>query len=143
MGKSGNPAKRAEADAPAPREYDPTPLDENGVEDFDAFWSSLERKGAVVRVMGEDIELPPATPLEVELLAKRMNRRRADPAAVTRLLVLLFGEDRTEKWAKAGMDSEQLQVLLAYSMHRIGGGTKSMAEVAALLREQEAGSGEA
>ena len=134
-GKSGNPAKRAQQETP--RAYDPTPVDDNGVEDFDAFWSSLDRKGVTIRVAGEDIELPPALPLEVELLSKRMQRRKADAPAVKRLLVLLFGEDRTEAWAKAGMDTEQLQVLLAYTMHKIGGGTMSMAEVHAHLTESE------
>lgn len=140
MGKSGNPAKRDDTtDAPT---YDPTPVDADGVEDFDAFWSSLDRKGVTIRIMGETITLPPALPLEVELLTKRMNRKRADAAAVKRLLTLLFGEDRTEKWANAGMDTEQLQVLLAYTMHRIGGGTMTMAEVRALLLDRE-DSGEA
>lgn len=138
--RSGNPAARAEQDAPtAPI---PTPVDENGVEDFDAFWSSLDRKGLTIRVAGEDIELPPALPLEVELLTKRIGRRKADAASVKRLLVILFGEDRTEKWANAGMDTEQLQVLLAYTMHRIGGGTMTMGQIHAALRDRE-DSGEA
>ena len=140
MGKSGNPAKRAEQDA-EPRDYDPTPVDADGVEDFDAFWTSLDRKGVAIRVMGETIDLPPAMPLEVELLAKRL-QRRSDARSVRRVLTALFGADRTEQWAEAGMDSEQFQVLLAYTMHRLGGGTKSMAEVADLLRDREA-SGEA
>lgn len=139
MGKSGNPAKRAEQDAP--REYDPTPVDADGVEDFDAFWQAQDREHITIRVMGENIDLPPAMPLEVELLAKRL-RNRSDAKSVKRMLVALFGADRTVKWAEAGMDSEQFQVLLAYTMHRLGGGTKSMAEVADLLRDREA-SGEA
>ena len=142
MGKSGNPAKRAEAETPD-ADYDPTPVDDDGVEDFDAFWSSLDRKGVTIRVAGETIELPPALPLEVELLSKRMSRRKADAASVKRLLVLLFGEDRTEAWAGAGMDTEALQVLLAYTMHRIGGGTMSMAEVRAHLLDAGEASGEA
>lgn len=142
MGKSGNPAKRAEQETPAP-DYDPTPVDENGVEDFDAFWDGLDRKGVTIRVMGETITLPPAMPLEVELLAKRMERR-SDDAAVRRLISALFGKDRTEQWAKAGMDAFQFKVVLAYTMHRIGGGTMPMAQVAELVRAQEAGeSGEA
>lgn len=139
MGKSGNPAKRAEQETP--RAYDPTPVTEDGVEDFDAFWQAQDREHVTIRVKGENIDLPPAMPLEVELLAKRL-QRRSDPKAVKRMLVALFGADRTEAWAEAGMDAEQFQVLLAYSMHRIGGGTKSMAEVAELLRDREA-SGEA
>lgn len=140
MGKSGNPAKRAEQETPAAT-YDPTPVDADGVEDFDAFWQAQDREHVTIRVMGENIALPPAMPLEVELLAKRL-QRRSDPKAVRRMLTALFGEDRTVKWAAAGMDSEQFQVLLAYTMHRLGGGTKSMAEVRDLLAAREA-SGEA
>lgn len=142
MGKSGNPAVRAEQEnPPAAPEYDPTPVDAEGIEDFDAFWSAQDREHITIRVAGENIALPPAMPLEVELLAKRL-RRRSDAKAVKRMLTALFGEDRTEKWAEAGMDAEQFQVLLAYTMHRLQGGEKSMAEVAALLRDREA-SGEA
>lgn len=139
MGKSGNPAKRAEQETP--RAYDPTPVTEDGAEDFDAFWQAQDREHITIRVMGENIALPPAMPLEVELLAKRL-QRRSDAKAVKRMLTALFGADRTEQWAEAGMDSEQFQVLLAYTMHRLQGGTKSMAEVAELLRDREA-SGEA
>jgi len=135
MGKSGNPAKRAEQDT-AP-EYDPTPVDADGVEDFDAFWRAQDREHITIRVMGENIDLPPAMPLEVELLAKRM-QRRSDPKAVRRMIAALFGEDRTTKWAEGGMDAEQFQVLLAYTMQRLNGGTMSMAEVAERLREREA-----
>lgn len=141
MGKSGNPAVRAEQENPPAREYDPTPVDADGVEDFDAFWQSQDRKGVTIRVMGETIELPPAMPLEVELLAKRL-QRRSDAKSVRRLLTALYGSDRTVKWAEAGMDTEQFQVLLAYTMHRLGGGDKSMAEVRELMAEREA-SGEA
>lgn len=139
MGKSGNPAVRAEQETTP--EYDPTPVDADGVEDFDAFWSAQDREHITIRVMGENIDLPPAMPLEVELLAKRL-QRKSDPKSVRRMLTALFGADRTVKWAEAGMDSEQFQVLLAYTMHRLGGGDKSMAEVAALIRDREA-SGEA
>ena len=143
MGKSGNPAVRAQQDAAPPeaREYDPTPVDADGIEDFDAFWQSQDREHITIRVMGENIDLPPAMPLEVELLAKRL-QRKSDPRSVRRMITALFGEDRTTKWAEAGMDAEQFQVLLAYAMHRIGGGDRSMSEVRDLIRDREA-SGEA
>lgn len=138
MGKSGNPAKAAQAE---PVEYDPTPVDDEGVEDFDAFWSQQDRPGTPVRIAGELIVLPPALPLQTEMLTKRL-ARRSDEKSVRKLLSTLYGEDRLDAWAEAGKDADWLQVLLAWTIQRIGGGKLSMAEVAAKVAEAE-GSGEA
>lgn len=145
MGKSGNPAKAAAQAAEAePAEYDPTPVDEDGVEDFDAFWQQQDRPGKPVRIMGQVVTLPPAVPLEFELLAKRL-AKRSDDKSIRRLVAILFGEDRLDAWAEAGMDVDQFKVLLAWAPQRIGGGTMSLAEVAAKIAEAEAAqeSGEA
>lgn len=136
MGKSGNPAKRAALEAADPIEYDPTPLDSAGVEDFDAFWQSQERTGIPVRIRGEVVTLPPALPLQFELVARRKKNSK-DPRDTEKLVGILFGEDALTKWAGAGMDSEEFAVLLAWATQRIGGGTMSMAEVAAKLQEAE------
>lgn len=140
--KSGNPAKAA-AEA-EPVVYDPTPVDEDGVEDFDAFWSAQDRHGPRVRIAGEVVDLPPAIPLEFELLAKRMATSSSD-ADVRRCVAVLFGADRIEQWAKAGMDAQQFKVLLAWAPQRIAGNNVSLAEVAAIIAKAEAAqeSGEA
>ena len=138
MGKSGNPAKAAEQAAEAePVEYDPTPVDEDGVEDFDAFWQRQDRRGPRVRIAGEVVDLPPAIPLEFELLAKRM-AAKADDKSVRRCVAVLFGADRIDAWAAAGMDSEQFKVLLAWAPQRIAGNDVSLAEVAAIIAKAEA-----
>jgi hypothetical protein len=146
MGKSGNPAKRAEQEAEQaePVTYDPTPVDADGVEDFDAFWQQQDRKRPAVRIMGEVVDLPPAIPLEFELLAKRMSAK-SDDASVRRCVAVLFGEDRLDRWAEAGMDAEQFKVLLAWAPQRIAGNDVSLAEVAAMVKAAEAAqeSGEA
>jgi hypothetical protein len=145
MGKSGNPAKRAEQETEqAEPTYDPTPVDADGVEDFDAFWQQQDRKRPAVRIMGEVVDLPPAIPLEFELLAKRMSAK-SDDASVRRCVAVLFGEDRLDRWAEAGMDAEQFKVLLAWAPQRIAGNDVSLAEVAAMVKAAEAAqdSGEA
>lgn len=142
MGKSGNPAKAAEqAEA---IEYDPTPVDEDGVEDFDAFWTLQDRQGPRVRIAGQVVTLPPAVPLEFELLAKRMNKSTSE-ADMSRLLTILFGADQFEAWANAGMDLDQFKVLLAWAPQRIAGSDVSLAAVAAKIAQLEAAqeSGEA
>lgn len=137
MSKSGNPAKAAEQAQATETEYDPTPVDDNGVEDFDAFWDGQDRPTKPVKIMGEVIHLPPAIPLEFELLAKRLEKR-SDDKAVRRLVACLFGADTLDRWAEAGMDAEQFQVLLAWAPQRIAGGTMSLAEVAAKIAEANA-----
>lgn len=143
MGTSGNPAKKAAAAKAEPVEYDPTPVDADGAEDFDAFWEQHDEKRVrpTARIMGELIELPPALPLQTEMLMQRLQRRN-DNASVRQLLASLYREDRLDQWAEAGMDGDKLQVLLAWTIQRINGGTLSMAEVAAKIAEAEA-SGEA
>lgn len=134
MGQSGNPAKRAAQDAP--KTYDPTPVDDDGVEDFDAFWETQERKSKPVRIMGEVIQLPPALPLQFELEAQRLGSSDSDDD-VRKCVAILFGADMLERWAERGMDTEMFRVLLAWAPQRISGGTVSIPEVAARLRESE------
>lgn len=134
MGKSGNPAVAAEQAEPIT--YDPTPVDEDGVEDFDAYWSSVERTGPRVRVAGVVIDLPPAIPLEFDLLAKRMAKSNSE-VHIKRLLAILFGGATLEQWAEAGMDLEQFKVLLAWAPQRIAGSDVSVAEVAAKVKAAE------
>jgi len=136
MGKSGNPAKRAEQDR-AP-EYDPTPVDAEGVEDFDAFWQAQDRAITRVRIMGETVELPASLPLQFELEADRLSGSQ-DTDDLRYLVGILFGQDALDKWAKAGMDRQQFAVLLAWAPQRIEGGNMSLAEVAAKVAEAEGG----
>lgn len=139
MGKSGNPAVRAEQDVPT--EYDPTPVDADGVEDFDAFWETQDRKRPTVRIMGELVHLPPAMPLQAELLMNKLERR-SDERSVRKVVAVLYGPDQMDRWAGAGMDGEQFNVLLAWTVQKLNGGSLSMAEVRARLAEAEAGGGQ-
>ena len=135
MGQSGNPAKRAAQDAP--KTYDPTPVDADGVEDFDAFWETQDRQPIPVRIMGEVVSLPPSLPLRFQLEAQRAEKSESEDD-VRRCVGILFGTDAIERWAENGMDLQQFKVLLAWAPQRISGGTMSLAEVAARVAEAEA-----
>jgi hypothetical protein len=137
MGKSGNPALRAEQENTEPVEYDPTPVDENGVEDFDAFWETVAADPIPVKIRGQVFHLPPALPLQFELEAQRLSKSKKDKD-VRHLVALLFGQDGYKRLAAAGVDTAQFGVLLAWAPQRIGGGNMSMAETAAEIAKAEA-----
>lgn len=141
MGKSGNPAKRAEQEAAevSTVEPDQAPVyaDEHGTEDFDAFWASRKRKVRKTKIMGVEVELPPSLPLEFEMKAKQMERS-TDEDDIRYLVGLLFGQDALDTWAKRGMDGDQLAVLLAWAPAAIAGSNVTLAQVADELARQEA-----
>ena len=144
MGKSGNPAKRAEQEQ-APT-YDMGPVTDTGTEDFDQFWSARDRKRPTTNIMGRRVELPPALPLRFEMEARRAANSK-DERDVQRLVGILFGEDALDHWREAGMDLEQFMVLLAWAPRVIAGQPITLAEVAEQVRkhlhDSEDASGEA
>lgn len=109
---------------------------DDGMEDFDAFWTARNRKGRRVRVMGEAIELPPSIPLQFELEARKLQRSKREKD-VTKLVGILFGADAFEKWAEKGMDLEQFQLLLAWGPRAIVDASVTLEQVAEELAERE------
>lgn len=137
MGKSGNPAKRAQAEQAETPVYEPgETADEHGTEDFDAFWESRTRKRRKTKIMGQDVELPPALPLRFEMEARRLERSKSEDD-VRRLVGVLFGETALDGWVEAGMDAEQFAVLLAWGPRVIAGHDITLAEVADLLEQAQ------
>lgn len=116
-----------------------------GLEDFDAFWSSRKRKRKATPIMGEVVTLPSSLPLQFELEARKVQRSRKDKD-VRKLVAILFGEDALERWAKRGMDMEQFMVLLAWAPRAIAGDPVTLQEVAdevaKALEADEANGGE-
>lgn len=104
-----------------PETPDTPDLPPEDVEDFDAFWSSLERTGKRVRIMGTTVTLAASLPLRFELEAKRLQRSR-EVRDIRHLLTLLgFPDDAMQQWTDKGMDLEQFQVLLAWAPAVIAG----------------------
>jgi hypothetical protein len=142
MGKSGNPAKRAQQDAEqTPADTIAAPEDA-ALEDFDGFWSARDRKRKTTTIMGETITLPPALPLQFEMEARRAERSRNE-RDVRKLVAILFGEKALDRWAKRGMDLEQFMVLLAWAPAVITGRDITLEqvadEVAKRMREDQPG----
>lgn len=110
---------------------------DESTEDFDAFWNARKRRARTTTIMGEQVTLPAALPLQFTLEAQRLQRSKRDED-VRKLVGILFGEDRLEAWAEAGMDMEQFGVLLAWAPQVIAGRTVTLAEVADQLAAHEA-----
>lgn len=138
MGKSGNPAKRAAQQAEKAPTYEPgASADEHGTEDFDAFWSTRNRKHRSTTIMGETITLPASLPLQFEMEARRASDS-SNEDDIRKLVGILFGTDHLDRWAKRGMDLEQFKVLLAWAPRVVAGQDITLAEVADLLDAAEA-----
>lgn len=107
--------------------------DDNGIEDFDAFWASVDRGGKTTTIMGERVTLPASIPLQFELEARKLQRSKNE-RDMRKLVGILFGEGALEKWSKRGLDLHQLMVLLAWAPQVIAGKRVSLAEVDAEIR---------
>lgn len=138
MGQSGNPAKRAAQETPEPVVYDRAEsADEFGTEDFDAFWSSRDRKARQTNIMGHRVTLPAALPLQFEMEARRLQKSK-NIDDIKRLVGILMGSDALDAWVSAGLDYEQFAVLLAWLPRVIVGEDITLAQVAAMLEDAEA-----
>lgn len=142
MGKSGNPAKRAEAELADELETEHTDqvetADEGNLEDFDAFWSTRKRRRRTTTIMGERVELPASLPLQFELEARKRAKSTKDKD-VRKLVAILFGEGALSRWAARGMDLEQFGVLLAWAPQVIAGQDVTLAQVADELEAMDDG----
>jgi hypothetical protein len=143
MGKSGNPAKRAEQEAAAQTDeapvYEPVEsADEFGTEDFDAFWEARNRKRRRTNIMGQSIELPASLPLQFEMEARRVERSRNEDD-IKRLVGILAGPDALDGWIERGLDAEQFAVLLAWLPRVIVGQKVTLAEIADAIASAQDG----
>lgn len=142
MGKSGNPARRAEAEQLDELETEQVETsDEGNVEDFDAFWTTRKRKRRTTTIMGERVTLPASLPLQFELEARKRAKSTKDKD-VRKLVAILFGEGALARWAERGMDLEQFSVLLAWAPQVIAGENVTLREVADELEAMDHDSGE-
>lgn len=112
-------------------------LDDEGVEDFDAFWSAQNRTGRKVRLFGEVVTLPPALPLQFEFEARKLQRSKRG-RDVSKLVGILYGPDALEKFSRKGLDADQFQLLLAWTPRAISDPTVTLQQVADELAAAEA-----
>jgi hypothetical protein len=148
MGKSGNPAKRAQQETAlrAIENDDAEPFDADSLEDFDAFWREQSEQGnrrnLTTTIMGEQVTLPPAVPILFDLESKRLAKSKS-LSDMKRLVSILFGEGAMERWARKGMDADQFAVLIAWAPLRIAGQEVTLRQVADQLDALEGRAGEA
>lgn len=125
-----------------------TPEEPDDIEDhtdFDAFWKKEAKaapKPSTVTIMGDRITLPRALPLHFVLEQTRQQRlpkKQQDPMA---LAVILFGQVQVNKWARAGMDTDQFAVVISWVPAKLQGSDVTLEEVAQKLKEYQAGQGE-
>jgi hypothetical protein len=92
----------------------------NRFKDFDAAWAEKTSPALSVKVLGKNYTLPAALPVKVVLILARL--KDADPNApvppetVIQLLEPFFGEGTLDKWAKAGMDTDQMGDVFKWAM---------------------------
>lgn len=115
-----------------------TDVDGDDLADFDAFWRGQNRKGKRARIAGEVVQLPPSLPLQFELEARKLQHSKREQDVHKLLTILGFPEDAQDRWAEAGMDLEQFQVLLAWAPRYIAGQNVTLAQVAAEVAEAQA-----
>jgi hypothetical protein len=124
---------------PEPKLLDeePEPLD---LEDADAFFAAEVStvRPAVLRLYGEEYELPTRTPLAFVMLAER-NAADSSIDAVRKVLTPVFGEDALDVWVDRGMDDRQFGVILLWSTQNMRQpGCMTLAEAARIYDEQAA-----
>jgi len=93
--------------------------------DFDAFWAEQKREPLRARIMGEDVELPPALPALVVLELLELQAQGIDDVTEAKILGMsidIFGRERVRAWANRGMDIEQLKDALNWAFGMYGAG---------------------
>lgn len=89
--------------------------------DFDQFWkeTQTDEPGPVIRVFGEDVELPKDLPAAVPIRALRLQAMGSGeiPAEeIVHLADVLFGREQLDKWLSEGLTMAQLGDLIRHSM---------------------------
>lgn len=111
-------------------------------EDFDSFWrkENTKRPPKGLTIFGERVKLPKALPLQFVMEAQR--RKRSDSEDdVQQLIAILFNDaDLIDRWIDKGMDLQQFQVVLAWSVQYVNGGHATFADVAADLAARDSDS---
>ncbi len=108
-------------------------------EDFTAFWTARNRRGATLRnvVPGVHVELPAELPLAFEVEARRLaNDRTLD--AVHHLFGLLYGPGTLASLIEGGLTGEQLGVLLLWGAANGNGRALTLAEATAEFERMRA-----
>ncbi len=92
--------------------------------DFDAYWREQEHEPLMVRVFGEDHELPPELKAAVIIKIVRMQvegKKTVPEAEVLHLAEEIFGKERLDDWLEKGLTMSQLEDLIRWAMQQYSG----------------------
>ena len=103
---------------------------------FDQFWAEQNRQAVTETILGVTVTLPVSAPLKFSMEAERLVNS-SNVKDVVGLLEKLFGEGTIQKWADAGMDTQQFTVLLAWSMGNLDGKRTTFREAKQLIDDAE------
>ncbi len=113
-------------------------------EDFGRFWDSrkVKPRKALRNVLGVDLVLPEALPLQFEIESRRL-QDSSDPRDIGRLFDLLFGAGRYDDLVARGLDADMFGVILMWGTLNGNGIDFTLAEAHAKAEEMKARQGKA
>lgn len=87
--------------------------------DFDNFMSEQNEKNkpkpVIIRIFGENEELPPSLPADLVLRIIRLHRAGVENVDEEQIFLIserIFGKERFEKWLEKGLTIDQLGMLI-------------------------------
>lgn len=83
--------------------------------DFDQFMAEREGKPIVIRIFGQDEELPPSLPADLVVKVMALHRKgvkRTSEKDILELGSALFGEERFNRFLKQGITMAGLEALI-------------------------------
>lgn len=83
--------------------------------DFDQHMEEQDQQPVIIKIFGEQEELPASLPADLVFRLIRMQRKGQDNVDEEQLEIMatrLFGEERLEKWFGKGLTMDGLEVLL-------------------------------
>lgn len=83
--------------------------------DFDAMVQEQEKQPVVIKIFGEEEELPSSLPAKIILQVVRLNREGAETFTEEHMVDMahaIFGEERFNKWLEKGLTINQLEPLI-------------------------------
>lgn len=92
--------------------------------DFDHFWSEQKRVPVRLKLFGAIEELPPALPAAVVLEVMRWHesgKTVTGDAETLKVALLMFGDERINRWVAGGLDIMQLGDLVQWTFAQYSG----------------------
>ncbi|GAA1455466.1 hypothetical protein [Nocardiopsis tropica] len=109
-------------------------------ESFDAFWSEVKakEKPRYETILGIAVRVPTSMTLRFRQRLDHVDMAATSEDDVREILGDLFGVDTIDRWISAGMDEEQLAVVMAWAMACANGRTVTWRDAYEAVQEGKA-----